>query len=102
MRPITPEKIFYNDLDDETAKKWVSKLKVHSWPTLSSKLGYAAWKHVSSAYLLCEADQAIPIQVQEAMASGMASERCTAGHSPFLSQPEVTARFIARQSGQVA
>jgi len=100
LRPIDPRNIFYNDLDEETAKHWIAKLKVHSWPTLSSKLSYAAWQHVSSAYLLCEADQAIPIHAQEGMASSMASERCTAGHSPFMSQPEVTTAFIRRQVGE--
>jgi Alpha/beta hydrolase family len=102
LRPIDPRNIFYNDLDEETAQSWVSKLKVHSWPTLASPLSYAAWQHVPSAYLLCEADQAIPIQAQEGMvaASGMVSERCSASHSPFLSQPEVTASFIRRQAGE--
>ena len=100
LRPLDPRTIFYNDLDENTAKHWISKLQVHSWPTLSSKLSYAAWQHVDSAYLLCEADNAIPIQVQEAMAGSMATERCSASHSPFLSQPEVTTAFIRRQAGE--
>jgi hypothetical protein len=100
LRPLDPRNIFYNDLDDDTAEHWIAKLKVHSWPTLSSKLSYAAWQHVDSAYLLCEADQAIPIHAQDGMASGMTSERCTAGHSPFMSQPEVTTAFIRRQAGE--
>jgi len=52
----------------KTAQSWVSKLKVHSWLTLASPLRYAGvGKHVPSAYLLCDADQAIPIQAQEGM-----------------------------------
>lgn len=100
MRPLGPRDIFYNDLDDETAEHWIKKLQVHSWPTLSSKLTYAAYQHVPSAYLLCDADKAIPIQVQEGMASSMTTERCSAGHSPFLSQPELTTAFIRRQAGE--
>jgi hypothetical protein len=100
LRPLGPREVFYNDLDEETADHWIKKLRVHSWPTLSSKLGYAAYLHVPSAYLICEADKAIPVQAQEGMAGMMASERCSAGHSPFLSQPEVTTAFIRRQVGE--
>ena len=100
LRPINAREIFYNDLDEKTAEQWVAKLQVHSFATLSSKLSYAAYQHVPSAYLLCDADKAIPIQVQEGMASTMATERCSAGHSPFLSQPEVTVAFIRRQAGE--
>ena len=100
VRPLDPGAIFYNDLDDDTAKRWISKLQVHSWATFSSNLSYAAWKHVDSAYLICEADNAVPIQAQEAMASSMTTERCSASHSPFLSQPEVTTAFIRRQAGE--
>lgn len=42
-------------------------------------------------YIFCEKDQALPIPVQEAMASLLGdytTYRCDSSHSPFLSVPE--------------
>jgi len=60
----TPEKIFYNDLDDETAAKWISKLKPFSYKAMSSVVTYAGWRDIPSTYLFCEKDHAIPVEAQ--------------------------------------
>ena len=100
----TPEKIFYNDLDEETAAKWASTLKSFSYKTFDSKVTYAGWRDVPSTYLFCEKDQAIPLGVQQAMVQGTGmnfdTETLDASHSPFLSMPEKVAAAVRRSAGE--
>lgn len=105
---LNPARYFYNDLPASTAEHWANKLKHHSLPTLVSPVTYAAWRHIPVTYLLCEADNALPLPMQEAMvetakAAGVdiAVDRCEAGHSPFLSVPEVVVGLLRRAAGEV-
>jgi hypothetical protein len=104
----TPEKIFYNDLSAEVAAPYIAALKPHSYPTFSSQQSVAPWKVIPSTYILCENDQAIPLHAQEGMlanAHQMAPksfdviERCSASHSPFISQPEWLADKLIKAAG---
>lgn len=68
---------------------------------------YAAWRHIPSTYLLCDGDNAIPPALQESMVETVKAagvpitvERCQAGHSPFLSVPEVVVGMIRRAAGE--
>lgn len=104
---LNPAHYFYNDLPASTAEHWASKLKHHSLPTLVSPVTYTAWRHIPVTYLLCEADNAFPLPMQEAMvetakAAGVdvTVERCKAGHSPFLSVPEVVVGLLRRAAGE--
>ncbi|PMD13988.1 prolyl aminopeptidase-like protein [Hyaloscypha hepaticicola] len=106
--PDTPEKIFYNDLSAEVAAPYIAALKPHSYRTFSSQQSVAPWKVIPSTYILCENDQAIPVQAQEGMlanAHQMAPgsfdviERCSASHSPFISQPEWLADKLIKGAG---
>ncbi|KAI9730000.1 MAG: hypothetical protein M1834_006198 [Cirrosporium novae-zelandiae] len=98
----TPEKIFYNDLDEPTTRKWVSRLQHHSAAVFLSKVGYAAWKDLPTTYLLCENDATIPLPVQEQMvaAGNFTVERCSAGHMASLSQPKRVVETIRRSCGE--
>ncbi|KAI9869807.1 MAG: hypothetical protein M1830_005074 [Pleopsidium flavum] len=101
--PTTAANTFYNDLDQATADYWASRLTHHSYPTFHCKVTYAAWRDIPSTYLYCEADNAIPLSMQEMMvqdAGGFQTERCSAGHSPFLSQPELVVDVIRRAAGE--
>ena len=59
---------------------------------------------VPSVYLICENDNAVPVSMQEQLAKNIGEgcniERCSAGHSPFISQPEVVAKIIRRLAGE--
>lgn len=57
----------------------------------TAKLTRAAWRYVPSTYLICENDHAAPPQYQEMFAASAKArvEKCTSGHSPHLSQPEM-------------
>lgn len=68
---------------------------------------YAGWKDLPVAYLVCENDQAVKVEVQEAMKAScrrsgadIEVERCGASHTPFLSMPELVVNFIRRAAGE--
>jgi pimeloyl-ACP methyl ester carboxylesterase len=55
-------------------------------------------KHAAS-YVVCEQDQALPVQAQEALASNFDRvERLPSSHSPMLSMPERLAEVLSRTS----
>ena len=63
-------------------------------------LTQVAYTNIPVTYLYCEGDQALPLAVQEMMVkqSGLSVQelRCDAGHSPFLSQPDVFIESILK------
>jgi pimeloyl-ACP methyl ester carboxylesterase len=91
----TPAEIFYNTCAPEIAAAAVKELRTQSLPAFNQPLTKVAWKEIPSAYIICEADNAIPLFAQEAM-SGRANEvvRMKTDHSPFLSAPEELAGVI--------
>ncbi|KAI1109412.1 Alpha/beta hydrolase fold-1 [Nemania sp. NC0429] len=90
---------FYNDLPVDEASKWRAMLRCHSQKSFEEPLEFCANDiQIPMTYLLCDEDQAMPIQVQESMVAAvprLKTRRCTAAHSPFLSQPDLTADVIA-------
>ncbi|WYZ37011.1 hypothetical protein EsH8_II_000517 [Colletotrichum jinshuiense] len=102
--PDQPEKIFYNDLDDETTKKAVLGFKHHSYQTFYSKLTYAAWKDIPVTYIKCEQDQAIPSAAQQQMIDiskvDVVVECMDTGHSPFLNKPDLVTAALRRSAGE--
>jgi len=106
--PDTPGEIFYNDLSASAAAPYIAALKPHSYKTFSSQPSVAPWKVIPSTYIVCENDLAIPLPAQEGMlemAHQMAPtsfdviERCSASHSPFISQPEWLSEKLIKAAG---
>jgi len=101
-RATDASRIFYNDVDQQTAAGLEKKLDLQSKGTFLSKQSYAAWKHIDSIYIVCKNDNAIPEDAQVAMASQAGGkftiEYLAAGHSPFLSMLEQTVDVILRAS----
>ena len=91
----TPTEIFYNACTPEVAAAAVKELRTQSLPAFNQPLKNVAWKEIPSAYIICEADNAIPLFAQEAM-SGRANEvlRMKTDHSPFLSAPDELSGII--------
>ena len=94
---------FYHDIPPEEAQKYNSRLKTHSVATFMSPMTYAAYKEIPSTYLMCKNDRMITYglqreMVEKAVAAGAQVDvvTCDAGHSPFLSQPDLVVRLIAR------
>ena len=93
---LEPERRFYNDLPEDEQKHWVSELVNCPVNTQLTALTHTAYLYHPVTYLFCENDQAIPQALQEKMVGTVEDiyhikinkEHCSAGHSPFLSQPK--------------
>lgn len=97
VEAMTPELVFYNDLDATTAANAVSQIVYQSYSSMAQPLTAAAWKAIPSTYVVCDADNAIPVDVQERMAQRANDiHRIDTSHSPFLSQPAALAALIRR------
>ena len=99
--------MLYHDLDPEDAKYWVSRLKPHSFATFLAEAPFAAHLKIPLAYFICENDQAIPIQGQEAMiadaraaGANVETERHFVAHSPHLTKSNEVAEFLRRAAGE--
>jgi hypothetical protein len=97
--PITtvrdPHDVFYNDMTPEDAAWAAAQLKPHNYAAATERLTEAAWHTIPSTYVVCERDRCLMPAIQEAMATRAAEvRRLPTSHSPFLSQPSVTARLI--------
>lgn len=94
----------YYDVDPELAKMDASRLKHHTRPLLLVPQIYAAWRCIPTTYLLCKGDRMIPYEMQCKLIKDadvpITTFTCDAGHSPFLSQPELTSRVIRHAAGE--
>lgn len=98
-----PEVALYNDLPEATAKYWTERLKHHPARGWHSAGTHEPWKHVPSTYLLCENDATLSLEDQKFFSGklpGCEMEICSAGHCPFLSQPEKVVAVILKAAGK--
>jgi hypothetical protein len=102
---LDPATRFYNDLPAAEQDHWVSLLKPCSAKTQLQAVTYVAFLYHPVTHLICENDQALPAFLQRKMISnveggkaglGFTIERCTAGHSPFSSQPDVLVKVAKK------
>jgi hypothetical protein len=100
MTTTESARTFYNDLSPAEQDRWVAELRPTSVFTQSAPLTHAAYQYYDCAYLFCKGDQAVPVQLQKMMVEWTGvkfyTEECTAGHSPFLSQPETVLEFLKK------
>jgi pimeloyl-ACP methyl ester carboxylesterase len=95
VEAMTPMTIFYNDVDTMTAGRAVSQLGYQCYASKQQQLTETAWKTIPSTYVICEADNAIPVATQEWIAQRADDiQRLSTSHSPFLSQPAALARLL--------
>jgi pimeloyl-ACP methyl ester carboxylesterase len=92
---MRPETVFYNDVDTATAARAVRQLGYQSYASMQQPVTETAWKTIPSTYVICEADNAIPVVAQELMAERADDvQRMNTSHSPYLSQPAALARLL--------
>ncbi|PVH86235.1 alpha/beta-hydrolase [Cadophora sp. DSE1049] len=95
--PLAKEAL-YNDLPSVEADHYFSLLQPSALTTFFGPVNYVASDlKIPKAYLICEKDMAIPVTHQEKIVDtvgGFKKIRCQCGHSPFLSQPDLTVRVI--------
>jgi pimeloyl-ACP methyl ester carboxylesterase len=95
VEAMTPETIFFNDLDPATAATAASQLGYQSYASMRQPLTETAWKTIPNTYVICEDDNALPVSAQELMAERADNvHRLNASHSPFISQPAAVAKLI--------
>ena len=95
LEPLDPVEVFYADVDPAIARRAVAQLGYWSYAAGSQQLTEAAWKTVSSTYIVCEADKAIPPSWQKQFAlRANRVRRLASSHSPFLSQPAQLAALL--------
>lgn len=93
--PDNPAKALFSDITAEEADRAVQRLVPQSIRSFSEALTAAAWKTVSSRYIVCEHDEMLPPAYQESM--GKRADRLyrlPSGHSPFLSMATDLAELI--------
>ncbi|KAF2654653.1 alpha/beta-hydrolase [Lophiostoma macrostomum CBS 122681] len=83
-------KLLYNDLPEEEAALWASRMVPQSYAVQTTTITNAAYEFVPSTYVICDNDKAVPPQVQEifSRAAGSHVERIDSGHSPMLSRKD--------------
>lgn len=90
-----PRVALYNDIADEPAGRALDELVNQSRRSFTDRLTSAAWRDIPSTYVLCEDDRAIPLAMQERMATRATASRWIAGgHSPYLAAPHRFATVI--------
>lgn len=95
IEALTPTDVFYNDVEPETSRQAASDLGYQSYLSIQQELTQTAWEKIPNTYIVCEADNAIPLVIQERLARRADDvHRLTASHSPFLSQPAALAQLI--------
>ncbi|KAL3418116.1 hypothetical protein PVAG01_09831 [Phlyctema vagabunda] len=108
VSPGTPKEILYNDISDEVAAPLIAQLRPLGYGTYFTEMTVEPWKVIPSTFILCSEDRAIPLFAQEGMikqaqeiapSSFDVVERCDAGHSPFVSQPEWLAEKLVKAAG---
>ncbi|KAI1209569.1 alpha/beta-hydrolase [Annulohypoxylon truncatum] len=107
IRPEDAKDMFYQDIDDETVAELAKDLRPQSFGSYWSTTTYAAWRHIPTTYILGTADRpstvaAAQYLIDTAVASGSHKVekviRVDAGHSPFISRPEWTARTLIKEA----
>jgi pimeloyl-ACP methyl ester carboxylesterase len=97
VEAISPMTVFYNDVDTMTARRAVCQLGYQSYASMRQQQTETAWETIPSTYVICEADNAIPVATQELIAERADDvQRLNTSHSPFLSQPAALAGLIRR------
>jgi pimeloyl-ACP methyl ester carboxylesterase len=98
LEPLDPVSLFYGDVDPAIARNAVAQLGYWSYAAGSQQLTAAAWKSISSTYIVCEADKAIPPSWQKQFAlRANRVRRLASSHSPFLSQPAQLAALLREE-----
>ncbi|TRO56036.1 alpha/beta fold hydrolase [Streptomyces sp. IB201691-2A2] len=94
--PNNPLSLFYGGVPAAEALEAARRLVPHSMRSFGEPLTQAGWHTVPSAYIVCEHDQALPPQDQEALATRSDEvHRLASSHSPFLSMPQELAALLA-------
>lgn len=100
----------YNDLSQDEAAVWISKLQRQAWRPLveGGEHMYAGWKDVPCWLLAGIQDNAIPVEAIRSMVGGALAEgdkityrEVESSHSPMLSMPDAVTELIVEAAASV-
>jgi hypothetical protein len=95
--------LFSQDCDEATVQQALDRLARQSAMPFVEPPLHIAWEGKPSTYFVCTEDLAIPAGLQRQRAgAGARLIDFSAGHRPFLSQPEAFAHSIAAEIDSVA
>jgi hypothetical protein len=96
------KEVFYNDVPDDIRDPMMKETTgvLQSFGAFMSPVGFVPSDlAIQATYLVCENDKCVPPSLQEGQlvsALNIRVEKCSAGHSPMLSQPERTVDVIVK------
>ena len=94
-RPDALAETFLQDCGPEIQRQATDKTARQSLAVLEQPVRSAAWRHLSSTYLVCAGDRGTPAELQREFAGRAGSVvEIDAGHHPFLSQPAAVRDMI--------
>jgi hypothetical protein len=87
-QPTADRELFYADLLPDDADRAIARLKPFTLAAVNEPLTVAARRTVSSTYVVCENDDALPVAFPERLAARADNvRRLPTSHSPFFSRP---------------
>ncbi|KAK8054206.1 alpha/beta-hydrolase [Apiospora saccharicola] len=96
--------VIYNDLSQDEANHWNSKMIDQAYGVQKTRVTRASYRYVPSTYVVCDNDQAVPPQYQEAFgqSAGSTVRHLASGHSAMLSKTEELVEMITEVAHQAA
>lgn len=96
IRPDGATAAFYNTSPIKLATDAAARLRPMDPASTSHPCTGAPWQAIETTYVICERDQAIPVEAQRIMSTGRANRIVTldTDHSPFLSSPAELADIV--------
>jgi hypothetical protein len=89
VEAMMPEAVLFNDLDATTAANAVSQIGYQFYSSMRQPPTETAWKTIPSTYIVCDADNALPVAAQEPMAKRANDVyRLNTSHSLFSPNPQ--------------
>lgn len=93
--PAKAKELFYGDLDDTAAAPLIARLRPISFSSAAIVATDPAWRTITSTYVLCSNDRAIPEGAQRWMARrASVVHELPSDHSPFNTRPDEIAEII--------
>jgi pimeloyl-ACP methyl ester carboxylesterase len=94
MTADNPREILFTDVPQADSDRVIARLKPFSYVAVTEKLTAAAWRSVSSTYILCEKDTKADV-AQDVMSQRATHVRnLSADHMPLLSTPSALTDLI--------
>ncbi|KAF1952495.1 alpha/beta-hydrolase [Byssothecium circinans] len=107
VNPEDAKGMFYQDLDDETVAELAKDLRPQSFGAFWGTTYHAAWRDIPTSYILCTGDKPTTVVAAQYLvdsAKGSGNHKIgnvikvDAGHSPFISKPEWTAKTLIEEA----